>query len=306
MFRWLALAILLGAVSVSGYHRRRARQNGEVIPRAREGALLVALRGAVTLPLLLTILAHVATPMWMAWASFPAPAWLRWSGAALGLACIPAAVWVLRSLGRNVSETVLTKAHHALVTAGPYRRVRHPLYTTGLSLIAAIGLMLGSWLVLALGALVLVLIRFVVIPVEEEALLDKFGDTYRGYMQRTGRLLPRLVKRGTPMRPMIVAAVLAQSLLLSACEEGDTGMYGGVYLWGFETSSFRVCGSNELWWASGELQPLVDVTPSPGTSGVYAVISGEVSPPGSYGHLGEYPRGRKVYRVHAGPDPQCP
>jgi hypothetical protein len=47
MFRSLTLAILLGAVSVSGYYRWRARQHGEVIPRAREGALLVALRGAV-------------------------------------------------------------------------------------------------------------------------------------------------------------------------------------------------------------------------------------------------------------------
>jgi protein-S-isoprenylcysteine O-methyltransferase Ste14 len=309
MFRWLTLAILLGAVSVSGYHRWRARQHGEVIPRAREGAVLVALRGAVTLPLVLTILAHLAAPAFMAWATFPAPTWLRWSGAALGLACIAAVSWVLRSLGRNVSETVFTKAHHELVVDGPYHWVRHPLYLTGLALIAAMGLMLSSWLVLALGGLVLVLIRFVVIPREEEALLDKFGDTYREYLQGTGRLLARLVKGDTPMRPMIVAAVLAESLLLFACDEGDSGMYGGVYLWGFETSSFRVCGSNEFWWASGELRRLVEVTPAPGASGVFAVISGEVSPPGSYGHLGQYPREitvRKVPRVLAGADPLCP
>jgi hypothetical protein len=87
MFRWLTLALLLGAVGVSGYHRWRARQHGEVIPRGREGALLVALRSAVTLPLVLTILAHVATPGFMKWATFPAPTWLRWPGAG---ACIAA------------------------------------------------------------------------------------------------------------------------------------------------------------------------------------------------------------------------
>jgi protein-S-isoprenylcysteine O-methyltransferase Ste14 len=44
---------------------------------------------------------------------------------------LPAALWVFSALGRNVSETVLTKGDHELVTAGPYRWIRHPLYTTG-------------------------------------------------------------------------------------------------------------------------------------------------------------------------------
>jgi protein-S-isoprenylcysteine O-methyltransferase Ste14 len=104
---------------------------------------------------------------------------------------------VLGTLGRNVTETVLTKESHELVTGGPYRWVRHPLYTTGLMLLLALGLMAGSWFLLLGTALAFALLRVFVIPREEQALLAKFGERYRTYIQRTGRLVPK-VRRGSP------------------------------------------------------------------------------------------------------------
>ena len=115
---------------------------------------------------------------------------LLWS--LLGLSAVPAAYWVFTSLGRNVSETILTKSHHTLVTTGPYRWIRHPLYTTGAALLLAIGLMAANWFILLLGLGALASLRMVVIPLEERELLRKFGDAYRAYMHRTGRLWPRV------------------------------------------------------------------------------------------------------------------
>jgi protein-S-isoprenylcysteine O-methyltransferase Ste14 len=90
-----------------------------------------------------------------------------------------------------VSETVLTKEHHELVTHGPYRWIRHPLYANGIALLLAIGLMAANWLILALTLIALVAIGLVVVPAEESALLAKFGAEYRAYMGRTGGLWPR-------------------------------------------------------------------------------------------------------------------
>jgi protein-S-isoprenylcysteine O-methyltransferase Ste14 len=192
MFRWLMLAVLVSALGVSGYHRARARRQGETIARSSEGALFVTLRALVALTLFGPIILYVVRPRWMAWGSFDAPAGVRWAGVVLGVLVIPAVHWVLRTLGRNVSETVLTKQHHELVTTGPYRWIRHPLYTTGLTLFLALGLMAGSWFVLLASGIVLVLLRWFVIPREEQALLAKFGGRYRDYMAKTGRLVPRL------------------------------------------------------------------------------------------------------------------
>jgi protein-S-isoprenylcysteine O-methyltransferase Ste14 len=96
-----------------------------------------------------------------------------------------------------VSETVLTKEEHHLVESGPYKWVRHPLYTTGVTLFIALGLMQGNWFVLFMSVVTALLLRLLIIPAEEKALVAKFGDQYRAYMGRTGRLLPRVPGPGS-------------------------------------------------------------------------------------------------------------
>jgi protein-S-isoprenylcysteine O-methyltransferase Ste14 len=192
------LAVLLSALTLSGYHRARARMAGETVARRREGSLLLVLRGFMALALFGGLLAHAVRPDWMAWASLDVPRTLRWLGLLLGVLTLPAIHWVLSTLGRNVTETVLTKEHHELVTTGPYRWVRHPLYTTGLTLLLALGLMAGSWFVLVATGIAFVMLRVLVIPREEQALLAKFGERYRTYMVVTGRLLPRDLRGFTP------------------------------------------------------------------------------------------------------------
>jgi protein-S-isoprenylcysteine O-methyltransferase Ste14 len=191
MMRWFALIVLVTCVAISGYYRRRARLDSEVIPRRREGGLAMAARGMGGLLVLSIVIAHVVSPARMKWASFDSAPWVLWLGAMLGVLTIPAVLWVFVTLGRNVSETVLTKQRHELVMTGPYQWIRHPLYATSLMLFAAIGLMLTSWVVLLFAILAFVIFRFLVVPVEERHLLEKFGDEYGRYMQRTGRLFPR-------------------------------------------------------------------------------------------------------------------
>jgi protein-S-isoprenylcysteine O-methyltransferase Ste14 len=128
----------------------------------------------------------------MTWAGLDLPDSIRWFGVAVGLLAILSASWVLRSLGQSVSETILTKKDHQFVMTGPYRWVRHPLYTTGVTLFMVIGLVQASWFVLAVSAIAVLLMQLLVIPAEERALLAKFGELYRAYMTRTGRWLPRL------------------------------------------------------------------------------------------------------------------
>jgi len=193
MFRWLALIVLVSAVAISGFHRRRARARSGTIARTREEPLLIAGRLLVALPLFGGSLVYVLNPAWMSWSAFDAPEWLRWTGAALGAGVVPAVHWVLSALGSNVSETVLTKDRHELVTrVGPYRWIRHPLYTTGMALFVAIGLMAANWFILGMASIALIAIRTVVVPREERELVARFGSGYEEYRARTGAMTPRL------------------------------------------------------------------------------------------------------------------
>lgn len=190
MFRWLALAIFVGSMLISGVHRLRARAQGGAIPRSREDMWLRLARALVAFPLFGGVVTYIVNPTWMVWASVAAPAWVRWCGAGLGVFTVPAVHWVLSTLGRNVSETVLTKDQHELVKSGPYRWIRHPLYTTGILLFVALGLIAANWFILACTLLAFMGLRFVVVPREEQELRARFGSEYKRYMQRTGSMIP--------------------------------------------------------------------------------------------------------------------
>lgn len=192
MFRWFALAVLVLSLGISAWRRRQARQLSGAIARSREPAALVAARLLLALPLFGAVLTYVAHPPWMAWASVDLPLWLRWVGVLLGAETVFGVYWTLTALGRNVSETVLTKADHQLVTSGPYRWVRHPLYTVGVMLFTSIGLMAANIFILASAVVVLIAVRLVIIPREEANLVAAFGDAYLKYQRGTGAMWPSI------------------------------------------------------------------------------------------------------------------
>jgi protein-S-isoprenylcysteine O-methyltransferase Ste14 len=194
-FRLMFAAILLAAFSMSGFFRRRARQTG-AIPRSREGGWSLLVRLLFAIPFYLGMVAYVVNPRWMDWSALPLSASIRWVGVALGLAMLPLLYWVLRSIGRNISETVLTKTDHQLVTHGPYRWVRHPLYTAATAAFLALGLIAANAFILVMGVVIFAAIALLVVPREEAELAGKFGAAYAGYKQRTGALVPRMSARG--------------------------------------------------------------------------------------------------------------
>ncbi len=193
MFRWLALGIFLTALTISGWRRRRACRMAGAIPRTAEPPLLIASRLLVALPLFGGVLTFIVKPGWMAWAALEVPHWVRWVGVALGFLILPVIDWVLRTLGANVSETVLTKKDHQLVTTGPYRWVRHPLYAMGIVLFMSLGLTAANWFILLWALVALVWVRVVIVPGEEAQLVRVFGDAYQRYRQHAGVLWPRLL-----------------------------------------------------------------------------------------------------------------
>jgi len=203
MFPWLGLVILLGAVGTSSCYRYRERLSIETISRKQEGVTLVAIRLGVAALLVFPIIGYVAVPQSMTWASFALPSWCRWLGFIVGISMIPVIAWVLRSLGRNVSETVLTKSKRDLVITRPYRWVRYPLYTTGIALFLALSLIDASWFILLATALVAAFLQLLVIPLEERTLMTKFGDRYRRYIQSTCRFLPSMPRAPRSVPVMI-------------------------------------------------------------------------------------------------------
>ena len=120
----------------------------------------------------------------------PLPDWLRWAGVVSGIAGGGLLLWTFRTLGPNLTDTVVTRKTHTLVTRGPYRWVRHPFYDSAALCILANSLVAANWFILLTGVLALGLL-VIRTNKEEENLLKRFGDSYRAYQERTGRFWPK-------------------------------------------------------------------------------------------------------------------
>jgi len=195
IFRILAGAILITGMGISVYYRRKAdKDSGEIIPRKADGSAMMTLIKVGGLILWLSPFVYLINPNWMAWSRIGLPGSVRWIGVALGILCVIGIYWLFSSIGSGITPTSATRERHVLVTSGPYRWVRHPLYTVGSSMFISFGMMADNWFIAGMGVLAFIGMA-IRTPKEEANLIEKFGDEYREYMKRTGRFLPKFGSR---------------------------------------------------------------------------------------------------------------
>lgn len=191
-FRIILIVGFLTVLPITAYHRLKSQATGERLDRWQEGRFILFTLRPVGMLFMLGLIAYMINPSWMSWSSLPLPAWLRWMGVGLGALAAGLLIWTLRTLGKNLTDTVVTRKEHSLVTRGPYRWVRHPFYDALALSVLANALAAANWFLFLTGGLLLVLI-VIRTRTEEEKLLARFGESYRAYMERTGRFLPGIV-----------------------------------------------------------------------------------------------------------------
>ncbi len=133
----------------------------------------------------------IVRPIAMAWTRLLLPTWVRWVSALITVSGMALEFATQLFLGRNYSTTVHISDEQSLVTSGPYRHMRHPMYTALITVGIGLGLMSASWyfLIPFIATGILIIFR---IPREEAILIEKFGDAYIQYAQTTGRIFPKL------------------------------------------------------------------------------------------------------------------
>lgn len=198
LFRILFLVLFVPGVGIRAYYARRLRATRErrswkkrlentVQTEGRAGAVLLFGQGiylCIALPLYLFL-----SPT-LFWLELPVPDWLRWFGVALGILSLPFLGWVHYTLDKHWDVSLSFREDHVLVTSGPYQRIRHPMYTIHIVYFFA-WVLVSVNLLLLINYLLTILLITLRIPKEEQMLLERFGEEYRAYMKRTGRLLPR-------------------------------------------------------------------------------------------------------------------
>ncbi len=171
------------------YYMRRGSESDQTISRTREERLTLPLLKSFSVLGTIAGVVYVFAPQRMKWATLPVPVWSRWLGVGLGAASLPLFLWTHHELGKNWSLALVTKEEHTLVSSGPYRWVRHPMYTVIFLQSLAFSLLSSNWVIgiSGLGTSILCVAR---VGEEEALMIEEFGDQYRAYMERTGRFVP--------------------------------------------------------------------------------------------------------------------
>jgi protein-S-isoprenylcysteine O-methyltransferase Ste14 len=197
VFRSLTAVLMVTMIGISVFFRHRADRIGGRVGRHEEPA---PVRMGLSLSGLLGfggLLAYCFSPTLLAPTMLAAPVWVRWVGVALLAAATLVTYRIFQALGANVTRTVRAREGATLVTTGPYRFVRHPLYTNGALAFSALSLLTTSWWFLASVAIGMALLA-VRTRQEEAHLAARFGAAWSAYAATTGRFLPRLRPAAPP------------------------------------------------------------------------------------------------------------
>ena len=119
----------------------------------------------------------------------PLAIWPAALGAALTFAGLAFCVWARVTIAANWSSDVQLKRDHELIVEGPYRWVRHPIYTGLLMMFAGTALAVGEWRA-ALAVAVAAAAFWRKLGLEEALMRRQFGEAYSQYAARVPALIP--------------------------------------------------------------------------------------------------------------------
>jgi protein-S-isoprenylcysteine O-methyltransferase Ste14 len=198
IFRIILPALIVTFAVHRGYYVRKYGREENTLKKREEGwASKIA--GALGMIVFITMVVYAIHPTWLSWASLPLPIWLRWLGVGIALLGFALLQWAQNVLGKNWSHTPRMIKEQSLIISGPYQFIRHPIYTAFLLILGSTLFISANWLLGFAWIGMTVLEVASRISFEESLMLEYFGDQYREYMKRTGRLLPRLAVMTTPV-----------------------------------------------------------------------------------------------------------
>ena len=185
-FTILYFIFMFAASIIRGVYSKKFKQNREYADKLDGFLTILPVFGMFIFPLI------YALTSWLDFANYQLPGWSGWIGAAI----FAISLWVLwrshADLGRQWSVKVEIQEEHKLITDGIFRYIRHPMYAAHILWGIAQPLLLWNWIA-GLSMLVMIFpLYFYRVPKEEIMMVDEFGDEYRHYMDRTGRVFPKL------------------------------------------------------------------------------------------------------------------
>ena len=193
IFRIILPVLIIGFALHRGYYVKYHSKPEDATVKKREEGIVSKFAGLLGMLGFLSVIVYAVNPNWLAFANLSFPAWLRWLGVGIALVGFALLQWSQVTLANSWSDTPRMMKEQTLITSGPYRTIRHPIYTAFILILGSTLLISSNWLIGLCWAGMTILEVISRISFEESLMLEFFGEQYREYMKKTGRLLPKVM-----------------------------------------------------------------------------------------------------------------
>src|SRR4029450_3843106 len=105
--RAVLFVVFLVVLPIGLYHRLQSQATRETLDRRQDGLFILATLRPMGAAFWIGLIAWMVDPAWMEWSAVPLPVWLRWTGIGVTAIACGLLVWTFRSLGRNLTDTVV-------------------------------------------------------------------------------------------------------------------------------------------------------------------------------------------------------
>lgn len=190
---WWSIVWLVGVIAMSVIRRphEKANMKNEIVD-SNQNIVDNVLQVAVFVGLALLPVLQLSLGI-LGFADYTLPVWI----CIFGVALLVVGLWFFwrshNDLGRNWSTSLQIREGHDLITYGVYKRIRHPMYSAFFLISIAQALLIQNWIAGLSGIVAFGLMYLIRVPQEETMMYERFGEKYRDYCQKTGRVFPKLL-----------------------------------------------------------------------------------------------------------------
>lgn len=193
IFRILLPILIVAFAAHRGYYVKNHSEPEEATLKKREERTVSRIASLLGMAGFISLIVFIINPNWLAFASLSFPFWLRWTGVGITLVGFALLQWSQVTLGKSWSDTPRMMKEQTLITSGPYRTIRHPIYTAFILILGSTLFISSNWLI-GLCWVGMTLLEVVSrIGFEEALMVEYFGEQYHEYMKKTGRLFPKVL-----------------------------------------------------------------------------------------------------------------
>lgn len=188
IFDWFLIAIYCGFTILRIYNKAKCRSEFKDMEKKEKEHRLNFLFFLIIYEIA-TFFIYLFAQFLIEWAQISLHPILQWFGVVLGIYSIVYFIRIHVELGKNWSHTLQIREKHQLIRTGPYKKIRHPMYTAFLLLHVSVFFLTANWFI---GLTWLLGVSFVVISRindEEKMLMEYFGKDYEEYMKETHKLI---------------------------------------------------------------------------------------------------------------------